>query len=80
MRQLRNTVFLEGSYCGCVYTLGGCPRNETLALGDFGSLAWQFPLSRVRAAGFAWSAITNFVITTGQLFRTARNPMTTKGS
>lgn len=28
MRQLRNTVFLEGSYCGCVYTLGGCPRNE----------------------------------------------------
>jgi hypothetical protein len=28
MRQIRNTVFLEGSHCGCVYTLGGCPRNE----------------------------------------------------
>ena len=28
MRQLRDTVFLEGSHCGCVYSLGGCPRNE----------------------------------------------------
>jgi len=28
MRQLHNTVFLEGSHCGCVYALGGCPRNE----------------------------------------------------
>jgi hypothetical protein len=28
MRYLRDTVFLEGSHCGCVYSLGGCPRNE----------------------------------------------------
>lgn len=28
MRRLRDTVFLEGSHCGCVYSLGGCPRNE----------------------------------------------------
>ena len=29
MRQLRNTVFLEGSYCGCSYVaFGGCPRCE----------------------------------------------------
>ena len=29
MRQLRNTVFLEGSYCGCPYVaFGGCPRKE----------------------------------------------------
>jgi hypothetical protein len=28
MRQLCNTVFLEGSHCGCVYSLGGCPRGE----------------------------------------------------
>jgi len=28
MRQLRNTVYLEGSHCGCVYALGGCPRSE----------------------------------------------------
>lgn len=28
MRQLRDTVFLEGSHCGCVYSLGGCPRQE----------------------------------------------------
>jgi len=28
MRQLQNTVYLEGSHCGCVYALGGCPRNE----------------------------------------------------
>lgn len=29
MRHLRNTVFLEGSYCGCAHAaLGGCPRDE----------------------------------------------------
>lgn len=29
MRTLRNTVFLEGSYCGCPYVaFGGCPRKE----------------------------------------------------
>ena len=28
MRQLRNTVYLENSYCGCVYALTGCPRRE----------------------------------------------------
>jgi hypothetical protein len=28
MRQLHNTVYLEGSHCGCVYALGGCPRSE----------------------------------------------------
>jgi hypothetical protein len=29
MRQLRNTVFLEGSYCGCPHVaFGGCPRRE----------------------------------------------------
>ncbi len=28
MRQLRNTVYLEGSHCGCFYVLGGCPRSE----------------------------------------------------
>ena len=28
MRQLRNTVYLEGSHCGCFYALGGCPRDE----------------------------------------------------
>jgi hypothetical protein len=29
MRQLRNTVFLEGSYCGCsCVAFGGCPRGE----------------------------------------------------
>jgi hypothetical protein len=29
MRQLRNTVFLEGSYCGCPHVaFGGCPRDE----------------------------------------------------
>ncbi|MGO9087687.1 MAG: hypothetical protein ACLQBK_20930 [Candidatus Sulfotelmatobacter sp.] len=28
MRQLRNTVFLENSHCGCVYALSGCPRGE----------------------------------------------------
>ena len=28
MRELRNTVYLEGSHCGCVYALGGCPRDE----------------------------------------------------
>lgn len=28
MRQLRNTVYLENSHCGCVYALGGCPRGE----------------------------------------------------
>jgi hypothetical protein len=28
MRQLRNTVFLENSHCGCVYALTGCPRGE----------------------------------------------------
>lgn len=28
MRQLRNTVYLEGSHCGCIYALGGCPRGE----------------------------------------------------
>jgi hypothetical protein len=28
MRQLRNTVYLDGSHCGCIYALGGCPRGE----------------------------------------------------
>jgi hypothetical protein len=29
MRQLHNTVNLEGSYCGCAHVaLGGCPRGE----------------------------------------------------
>jgi hypothetical protein len=29
MRQLRNTVFLEGSYCGCAHVaFGGCSRRE----------------------------------------------------
>lgn len=29
MRSLRNTVFLEGSYCGCAHVaFGGCPRQE----------------------------------------------------
>jgi len=29
MRQLRNTVFLEGSHCSCPHVaFGGCPRNE----------------------------------------------------
>ncbi len=28
MRRLHNTVYLEGSLCGCVYALGGCPRGE----------------------------------------------------
>jgi hypothetical protein len=28
MRQVRNTVYLEGAQCGCVYALGGCPRGE----------------------------------------------------
>jgi hypothetical protein len=29
MRQLRNTVFLEGSYCGCPHVaFGGCSRRE----------------------------------------------------
>ena len=29
MRQLRNTVFLEGSLCGCAcVAFGGCPRGE----------------------------------------------------
>lgn len=29
MRQLRNTVFLEGSYCGCAHiAFGGCSRSE----------------------------------------------------
>jgi hypothetical protein len=29
MRQLHNTVFLEGSYCGCAHVaFGGCPRRE----------------------------------------------------
>ena len=29
MRKLHNTVFLEGSYCGCPYVaFGGCPRQE----------------------------------------------------
>jgi hypothetical protein len=28
MRKLQNTVFLEGSLCGCVNALGGCPRSE----------------------------------------------------
>jgi len=28
MRQLRNTVYLEGAHCGCIYALGGCPRGE----------------------------------------------------
>jgi hypothetical protein len=29
MRQMRNTVYLEGSHCGCAHVaLGGCPRGE----------------------------------------------------
>jgi len=29
MRKLHNTVFLEGSYCGCAHgAFGGCPRRE----------------------------------------------------
>ena len=28
MRQISNTVYLEGSMCGCEFSLGGCPRNE----------------------------------------------------
>lgn len=29
MRQMRNTVFLDGSHCGCAHvTFGGCPRAE----------------------------------------------------
>jgi hypothetical protein len=28
MRSLKNTVFLEGSYCGCANAFGGCPRQE----------------------------------------------------
>src|SRR5260370_4903654 len=29
MRQLRNTIYLEGSLCGCAYVaFGGCPRCE----------------------------------------------------
>jgi len=29
MRQLHNTVYLEGSMCGCAHVaFGGCPRNE----------------------------------------------------
>ena len=29
MRQIRNTVYLEGSMCGCAHVaFGGCPRNE----------------------------------------------------
>jgi hypothetical protein len=28
MREMRNTVYLKGGLCGCVYALGGCPRGE----------------------------------------------------
>jgi len=29
MRQMRNTVYLEGAHCGCSHVaFGGCPRNE----------------------------------------------------
>jgi len=29
MRRLRNTVYLEGSMCGCCHVaFGGCPRDE----------------------------------------------------
>jgi hypothetical protein len=29
MRSLKNTVFLEGSYCGCEHVaFGGCSRQE----------------------------------------------------
>jgi hypothetical protein len=29
MRTLRNTVFLDGSFCGCAHVaFGGCPRRE----------------------------------------------------
>jgi hypothetical protein len=29
MRQLRNTVYLDGSMCGCAHVaFGGCPRGE----------------------------------------------------
>ena len=29
MRQLQNTVYLEGSMCGCAHVaFGGCPRGE----------------------------------------------------
>jgi hypothetical protein len=29
MRQMHNTVCLEGSHCGCSYeAFGGCPRDE----------------------------------------------------
>src|SRR2546428_3366660 len=45
MRQLRNTVFLEGSLCGCAcVAFGGCPRGEFAY--------WRGSLLR-RAAGLA---------------------------
>lgn len=28
MRKMRNTVYLKGGMCGCIYALGGCPRGE----------------------------------------------------
>ena len=37
MRQLRNTVFLEGSLCGCAcVAFGGCPRASSPIGGRFG--------------------------------------------
>jgi hypothetical protein len=43
MRELHNTVYLEGAQCGCIYALGGCPRGEF----SYWREIW---LRRVRAA------------------------------
>jgi hypothetical protein len=52
MRQLRNTVFLEGSLCGCAcVAFGGCPRGEfaywrEIWLSRSGGLGAAKPLNR----------------------------------
>lgn len=57
MRQIRNTVYLEGSPCACAYVaFGGCPtRRIRLLARDLASPAWKDPQHRRR--GFSPRAL-----------------------
>jgi hypothetical protein len=66
MRQLRNTVFLEGSLCGCAcVAFGGCPRGEyaywrEIWLHRSAGLAARKPLNRE-----SWHTPERVMTTTG---------------
>src|SRR5260370_37278512 len=76
MRQLRNTVFLEGSHCGCSHVaFGGCPRDEYVYWREV--LLWSATRARADTprAPIATSATPKNLLDVSGVWRTPTYPL-----